>query len=634
MKRSFPVALALPAFFFWGSMAATTFTVTNTTDSGAGSLRQAILDANAAGGPDDIHFAIPGTGPHTIPPATTLPTITSPVTIDGTTQPGFSGQPLIELAGQASAPLGLRINAGSSTVRGLAVNRFNGAGVWLETNGGNVIVGNFIGTDPSGTLDFGNGNGVAIQATSAINWVGGPTAADRNVISGNNTGVFVVGANATIQGNYIGVTASGSSALAGSTGVALTSSNGHIVMGNVVSGHSGEGISVQNCDNVQIFGNLIGTNAAGTAAVPNNFGLGMVNCNDPVVGGTAAAARNVISGNSGIGIIFNNIVDDAIVQGNFIGVAADGVTPLGNGSVGILFNTISTTDALVGGTAPGAGNVIAYNGGQGIWNRGLRNRFLGNSIHSNASLGIANGGGGQTPNDPGDVDTGSGNDRQNFPVLIFAGRVGPDVSVQGTLNSLPGGSFRIEFFSSDLCDPSLHGEGQTFLGFVDVTTDGSGNAAIAALLTTPVGPRQRLTATATDSAGNTSEFSACIAIAARFFTIAPCRVADTRNADGTFGGPMLAANSVRLFPIVSQCGIPSGAQAVVFNFTVTGPQGVGDIRVYPAGGTEPLVSTMNYRAGLTRANNGIVPLGSAGDVAVRCVSSATHFIIDVFGYFE
>ncbi|MFN2386675.1 MAG: hypothetical protein ABR576_10385 [Thermoanaerobaculia bacterium] len=127
---------------------------------------------------------------------------------------------------------------------------------------------------------------------------------------------------------------------------------------------------------------------------------------------------------------------------------------------------------------------------------------------------------------------------------------------------------------------------------MDVTTDGSGNAAIATLLTAAVGPRQRLTATATDAAGNTSEFSQCISIAARYFTVTPCRVADTRDPDGTFGGPMLAANSLRSFPIVGRCGIPASAQAVVFNFTVTGPAGLGDVRVYPAGGIEPLVSTM------------------------------------------
>src|SRR5439155_26949600 len=104
-----------------------TFTVLNTNDSGAGSLRQAILDANAAAGADVINFNIDGGGVQTIAPTSILPQITGAVTIDGTTQPGFAGSPIIELNGaSASAFAGLNITAGNSTVRGLVINRFNG----------------------------------------------------------------------------------------------------------------------------------------------------------------------------------------------------------------------------------------------------------------------------------------------------------------------------------------------------------------------------------------------------------------------------------------------------------------------------------------------------------------------------
>ena len=633
-------ALIFAAVLSCDSMSGTIFTVTTTADSGPSTLRQAITDANLAAGPDDIHFAIPGAGPHAIAPLTNLPTITSPVTIDGTTQSGFAGLPLIELRGAPGISIGLRISAGSSTVRGLAINRVSGTGIWLELGDGNTIVGNFIGTDPSGTTDFGNGTGIGNQSSSSNNVIGGVFPADRNVVSGNNTNIFVAGDTVTIRGNYIGVTANGSSPLGGTTGITLTGSDGHIIggsaagAGNVISGHSGDGISGSGVNGVQILGNLIGTNAAGNAVLPNNFGIDLVNADDAVIGGTAPGARNVISGNNGMGILLNNVVDNATVQGNFIGVAADGVTPMGNGSVGILFNTATTTDSLVGGVVSGAGNVIAYNGGQGIWNLGLRNRFLGNSIHSNATLGIDNGGAGVTSNDVGDGDTGGGNDRQNFPVLHSVLRAGPNVNVQGTLNSLPSASYTIEFFTSNLCDPSAHGEGQTFLGSTAVVTDATGNVTFNAVLPAPAGARQRLTATATDAIGNTSEFSVCVAVAAQFFTLTPCRVADTRDPNGPFGGPMLVANADRVFGVVNRCGIPATAQAVSFNFTITGPAQFGDIRVYPAGQPQPLVSTLNYRSGQTRANNAIVPLGPAGDVAVRCVSGSTHFIIDVNGYFE
>ncbi|MCG8404534.1 MAG: hypothetical protein MI923_04970, partial [Phycisphaerales bacterium] len=130
------------------------FTVTHTGDSGAGSLRQAILDANASPGTEVIDFNIPGAGPHTIQPLTPLPTITDPVVIDGKTQPGCTGVPFIELDGSlAGSADGLLITAGSSTVRGLIINRFSGDGIELRTNGVNRIECNYIGTDVGGTVD-------------------------------------------------------------------------------------------------------------------------------------------------------------------------------------------------------------------------------------------------------------------------------------------------------------------------------------------------------------------------------------------------------------------------------------------------------------------------------------------------
>src|SRR5262249_5957579 len=230
---------------------------------------------------------------------------------------------------------------------------------------------------------------------------------------------------------------------------------------------------------------------------------------------------------------------------------------------------------------------------------GTGNRLLGNSIHDNTSngltpnrgLGIDLIGNGPTPNDPCDTDTGP-NHLQNFPVLTGASSVGGSTSIQGTLTSNPNRPFRIEFFSSPACDPTGFGEGQTLLGSVDVSTDGTCNATINATLPVSAGPGV-VTATATDlTTGDTSEFSACQALGgagASFFTVSPCRVADTRNPNGPYGGPALAANADRTFVIGGQCAIPSTPTRGSFHFTITQPTAAGDLRGFPAGRGLPLV---------------------------------------------
>ena len=127
-----------------------------------------------------------------------------------------------------------------------------------------------------------------------------------------------------------------------------------------------------------------------------------------------------------------------------------------------------------------------------------------------------------------------------------------------------------------------------------------------------------------------------IAVAASFYTLAPCRVADTRNPTGPYGGPALAANADRSFVIANQCGIPSTATAVSFNQTITQPTALGDLRLFPGGASLPLVSTLNWKAGQTRANNAIVSLGPSGDIVVHVdqASGTVHLIIDVNGYFQ
>ena len=121
-----------------------------------------------------------------------------------------------------------------------------------------------------------------------------------------------------------------------------------------------------------------------------------------------------------------------------------------------------------------------------------------------------------------------------------------------------------------------------------------------------------------------------------FFTLPPCRVVDTRNAVGAYGGPALIAGKDRSFIFVGQCGIPVGATAVSLNVTVVQPTGPGFLTLYPGGTTLPLAATINYRVGRVRANNAVVPLGAAGDISVRCGqgSGTVNLVIDVDGYFQ
>src|SRR5262249_2717827 len=121
-----------------------------------------------------------------------------------------------------------------------------------------------------------------------------------------------------------------------------------------------------------------------------------------------------------------------------------------------------------------------------------------------------------------------------------------------------------------------------------------------------------------------------------FFTVDPCRLADTRNPDGPSGGPALPANSSRSFPVTGLCGIPTTAKAVAINLAAFLPSDDGDLRIFPAGGAVPLASALNFRAGIVRANNAVATLGTGGQLSVQCdmPSGSTHFFFDVFGYFQ
>ena len=561
--------------------------VSNTNDSGPGSLRQAILDANASPGTQTITFNIPGAGVHTITPASALPTITDPVIIDGYTQPGASKNSLatgsdavllVELNGASAGAStnGLVITGGNSEVHGLVINRFGGDGVRLLFGGGNTISGNFIGTNAAGTTALGNSNGILIDNGSGGNIIGIPEFAERNVISGNSAMAVWIrnsGANSNVvQNNYVGTNAAGTAALNNQNGIvvqggAQNNTVGGTVAGagNVVAASNDKGIAVLDSGTTGnlVQGNFVGTNATATAAIGNTtVGVAIYGgAQNNTVGGTTASEVNVISGNAGVGLLLSDAgTSNNTVLGNFIGTQFDGVTALGNAGSGVSL-TAGATGNTIGGTGAGAFNRIAFNGQDGVTVNGaatVNNRISGNSIYSNGTtsqhLGIdLVGTDGITANDAGDPDTGA-NNLQNFPVLTSANSSGGNTVIQGTLNSTASTQFAIEFFANNTCDTSGNGEGQTFLGSTNVTTDASGNATINTTLGVSVAMGQLITATATDPAGNTSEFSAC-----RQVPVTTLTVTNTNDSGaGSLRQAILDSNSF------------AGTQTITFNIAGAG----------------------------------------------------------------
>ena len=454
------------------------------TTAGACTFRAAIQEANALGGSHNINFSI-GSGAQTIIPTSPMPSITASLVIDATTQPGFSGAPLIELNGTSlrANPNGLDITGGPSTIRGLVVNRFPGSGIRLAGAGSHVVQASWIGIDLTGAVASANKqNGILID-NSPSNLIGGTTVGDRNVVSGN----------------------------LGLGGIALS---GSAASGNVIQG------------------NFIGTNAAGNAAIPNDGrGIAVQNAPNNLIGGTVPGARNIISGNHATGVrIFGGSATGNVIQGNYVGTDVTGTAFVPN-SRGLQSRS---NNNLFGGPTPQAGNLIAGNGVDGValtdeansnvvqgntiygnhtgiatyYGGGAGNVFSANSVYGNRALGIDLNADGATPNDAGDLDTYL----QNSPLLATATTTGTSVAINGSLNSTVSHSFTLEFFSNRVCDPGGKGEGQRFLGQATITTDASGNATFLSTFPVRVAPGQFITATATEATDGTSEFSACIVL--------------------------------------------------------------------------------------------------------------------------
>jgi hypothetical protein len=628
-----------------------TFTVTNTNDGGPGSLRQAILDVNQDPGPNTIVFKIPGHAVQTLAPGSALPVITNPVTIDATTQHGFQGTPLIQLSGPgaSSGIAGLTVDAADSTIRGLAIFGF-GTGLDFESEATNGrAAGNYLGLDASGTTAPGNGAGIMVTLAANV-LIGGTDSAHRNVIAGNVFGIrAIVTPTITVQGNYLGTDATGTQPLGNGSAGILTDAYpsdaiqiggtapgaGNVISANAIGLNLGGGICVVQGNRIGtdvtgtlplgngtgirvnksgnggntiggtdpgaanlisgngtgiltdrdlsgnvIQGNLIGTDITGTQPLGNTTGLNIGN-NFNLVGGTAPGAGNVISsnlkdglhveagyntiqgnligtdvsgtiplGNGGNGIhllyldggrsntiggtepgagnvISNNggdgilnYMDATLIQGNLIGTDITGTVPLGNGGNGISLNS-NYGGSMVGGTYAGAGNVIAYSGldgvrvgdegqdaivGNAIAFSGFDGvqvdytspcAILANSIHDSGGLGIEL--------------THNGNHNQAFPDLTSATLTSMGTVITGTLTSTPDTAFTVEFFANDVCNPSGYGEGQFWLGDATVTSDDNGLASFTATVGS-ANPGQFIAATATDPMYDTSAFSACVQV--------------------------------------------------------------------------------------------------------------------------
>jgi hypothetical protein len=363
------------------------FLVTNNNNHGAGSLRDAIINANATLGADTITFNIPGPGVKVISLLTALPEITEQVVIDATTQPGYAGAPLIELdgTGAGGSASGLVIKAGGSTVRGLAIGNFLGtAAIWLRDCNNNLIQANYLGIAADGATARQNTRGIVLN-NSSNNVIGGTSAATRNVISGNGSGIDIVGSANLVQGNFIGTNATGTVGVPQGTGVSIFNlspviSTENLIggtaagAGNLISGNQ-TGISV-NTDGTTIQGNLIGTDIAGTSKVPNTNGIVAIGLNI-LVGGPYSGARNVISGNSGNGVYLRGSGNK--LQGNYVGTDITGIKALGNTGSGVL----AGENALIGGTTPEERNIISANGSFGNVALGYNNSGASATVRGN-----------------------------------------------------------------------------------------------------------------------------------------------------------------------------------------------------------------------------------------------------------
>jgi CSLREA domain-containing protein len=600
-----------------GIAEAATVTVTTTLDQNNGvapcSLREAIRSVNlgtsvggcvnsgpAYGTNDTILFAIPDVQADPVTRVRTLtinaaglPAVAKPVIIDGYSQTdlvvtqarpntntpdqgGSNALILIEVrAPDTSGPV-LQVSGGNSVVRGLAINGSganvagaDGPGIRLDTAGGNRIEGNFIGTDAGGTIGKANkGNGVLIMASSSGNTIGGLTPDTRNIVSGNqDAGHRVQSSNNSVYGNLIGTDKNGTAALGnGQGGINILDApdnqigNGSVAARNIIAANGSRGIRIQGCGCTtgnKVQGNYIGLDVTGNNALANqDAGIRIENgANTNTIGG-GVGLGNVISGNIMASITLFGAGADNEISFNTIGTNAAGTVARGNGLNGIRINNTTDTKVLR--------NLVSGNGENGIWINGsasarniLDGNRIGTDVNGTSNLGNVLAGvliedafdnrvgdtvGNIIAFNGGDSDIGP-NNLQNFPTLSGVATSGNSTSVIISLSSTPSTAFTFELFDNLGCDPSGFGEGRTLVVRVPGQTDPSGNAAVVANTPAAVTPGHALTATATDPTGNTSEFSACVPVAA-----------DIQPGDASIAEPISGTSLLTFSVMLAQAG--------------------------------------------------------------------------------
>ena len=424
-KRSVGLIITLSlvlALAPWHEVRADTFTVTKADNSGSGSLRWAIEQANAHPGPDTIEFTIqPSDCPLptkvcTIRPLSALPPLSGGgTTIDGYSQgdgaPATADEPAeiyVEIDGSlaGASTFGLRVTSSDNVIRGLSITDFSSDGIAIGYEGttNNVVAGNFLGLRPNGSAGGNGHSGVFIGAGAQGNLIGGDEPAERNILSGNqwsgaelhNTGTT----SNTVAGNYIGTDPDGTVAVPNALygvrvyGGAQYNTIGGDTVGecNVISGNTEDGVRIMGSETASntIAGNYIGTAPDGTTALANGSdGVAMSHgAHHNLVGGDTSSERNVISGNTWNGV---SVTDDAgrgtahnTISGNYLGVAADGATALQNGWAGVSLRG-GPQYTTIGGDTAGERNVLSGNDSYGVFCReSMSNTIAGNYIGTDA----------------------------------------------------------------------------------------------------------------------------------------------------------------------------------------------------------------------------------------------------------
>lgn len=509
-----------------------TFVVTKTDDAGissqgaVGTLRWAMNQANASAGFDLITFDVAGSGVKTITVKDWLPDLTdnAGVMIDGT-----QSDDRIQLdMGQANIYHdAIALKSSNNVIKGLIINNRPNGGVAIGTSdqvevSNSLIIGNYLGVNAAGSGAKKAMEGIHLRKGSHDNIIGGTNgvtpggacAGDCNLISGNYQHGIVIdhSNNNTVIGNFIGTDVNGNNAIPNAdTGILIANSANNRIGGptpeerNVISGNANINIEIGQTDvatrNNLLQGNYIGVNSAGNATVGgsgNGIVLGLSSTNTTL-------DSNIISGNGGTGILIFRGAARNNITNNFIGVGANGSVKIPNNGIGILVQTSGNqiTDNIIA-NHPSHG--VRIQGGSG-------NQIRRNAIYGNAKLGINLGKAGFTANDTKDPDNGA-NVLQNYPTPKSANVSNGNLTVQGSLNSIPNKKFIVEAFQNPVCDNhSTHndGQGRTYLGTTEVNTNSNGDASFT-IVASGAPATGFVVATATDSAGNTSQFSTCVAV--------------------------------------------------------------------------------------------------------------------------